>query len=447
MRYIGLILIVILVTIGCTPREDEAVKSIESEKTIEAVQKVETGTELSEEVAADDKSGMAVSTAESGDSDGKESSEELSDISELIEEVEEVSKAELTLSEMTLEEKVAQMFYVDLDTYNALDGPPVCGIIYFSHNMAAPEVLYQEIQTIKDNTTIPMFFGIDEEGGIVTRITEAVTGGTEVPGAWELANEGGFMSVYKANRVIATELRALGFNMNFAPVADIRTNPDNPVIGKRAFGDTADLVSSSIRQAMMAYDGQKIIPVIKHFPGHGDTKGDSHIETVFVDHDIERLMSTELLPFQTGIDDGIKMVMVGHIQVPGVTGDETPATLSKVMITDVLRGKMGFEGLVISDALNMRGITDVYTDEEVVEMALEAGLNIFLMPEDYTKSYDHLVKMASEDEEILEMIETSVLKILELKFSNELVLDEMEPISLEVVGSQENKDVVNGLIK
>jgi len=320
-----------------------------------------------------------------------------------------------SINNMTLEEKVAQMFYVSVEDYTNLN-LPFGGIIFFKHNIQTKEGTIQQINKFQLASKIPLFIGSDEEGGSVSRITgkNSITG-IEVPTAWTLAHSDEPSAVYTANSIIAKEIGALGFNMNFAPVADINSNKANPIIGHRAFSDIGADVAKYVQEAMLAYDTHNIIPVIKHFPGHGDTYGDSHLEAVTVKHDLNRLYAEELLPFRAGIESGINVIMIGHIQVPEVTNNDLPASLSERMIQDILREDLQFNGVVISDALNMQGITNHYTTQEVIDLGLVAGLNMFLMPESTTEAYNYLLERAKNSKEVECYVNESVSKILELK--------------------------------
>lgn len=361
---------------------------------------------------------------------------------------------------MTLEEKVSQLFYLSHGEYIKLGRPEVGGVIWFSGDMSTGEALRGEIEQLQEEVKIPLFTGVDEEGGIVTRISGAHgIGGTVMPTAWKLSSTGDLEDVYTVNSIIAKEIGALGFNMNFAPVADIRTNMNNPIIGKRAYSDNAEEVAGFVTIAVQAYRDMEIIPVAKHFPGHGDTIGDSHLQSVSVTHDMERLKQVELLPFEAAVAMDCEVIMIGHIKVPEVTEEDLPASLSKELINDLLVGEMAYEGLIITDALNMKGISSHYTTEEVVTLGLEAGLDMFLMPVDYEASHKYLLDWARSDEELHKRIDISLRKILALKYrygmlkvtgasddhadSGDEVVDALE--GLEVIGSEAHRTAVDAI--
>ncbi|MDF1618283.1 glycoside hydrolase family 3 protein [Petrocella sp. FN5] len=346
------------------------------------------------------------------------------------------------MSNMSLEAKVAQMFYVTLEDYEST-GLSYGGIIFFKHNMITAIETQNIIRKIQSELDIPAFIGLDEEGGLVTRITgEASIGGTKIPDAWVLGHATNPNAVYLANEIIAKEIRSLGFNMNFAPVGDIHTNPSNPIIGHRAFSDNPHIVGEKVIEALKAYQEHEIIPVIKHYPGHGDTKEDSHLGTAILSHDIERLMSVELVPFIEAIRDGVDVIMVGHLQVPQVTGDTTPASLSEMMIQEILIRELGFKGLVISDALNMKSIVDYYGTELMIDLGLDAGLSLFLMPEDVDNAYEYLLKKARTSIETEIKIEEAVRKIIRLKLEKNLFEYKNQVLQDPIIGQIEDRNII-----
>ena len=332
-------------------------------------------------------------------------------------EVAEVHKIERLMATMSLEEKVGQMFYVDLQTYETMN-IPAGGIILFKHDMTTWEGTKEMIAQYQEHLVVPLFVGVDEEGGIVTRITgnESI-GGTVVDNAWNLAHSGRDKAVFQASNTIAKELSDLGFNMNFAPVADINSNSANPIIGKRAFSDTPEATAAYVLEALEGYENSGVIPVIKHFPGHGNTKGDSHTESVYVEGDLLHLMENELVPFRHAIEQGVEVVMMGHISLPGIVQTTYPSSLSSEVIGEILIEQLGFEGLIISDSLAMGSIVNHYTTEEVINLGLEAGLDMFLMMNEPEEAFVYLVELATSSEEVRERVDASVLKILQLKHS------------------------------
>lgn len=351
------------------------------------------------------------------------------------------------LLDLSIEEKVAQMFYVTLEDYERT-GLSYGGIIFFKHNMTTAVDTQKRISKIQSELTIPAFIGLDEEGGLVSRITgDASIGGTKIPSAWVLGHTTTPNAVYIANEIIAREIRLLGFNMNFAPVGDIHTNPNNPIIGHRAFSDHAPVVGEKVKEAIRAYQDHDIIPVVKHYPGHGDTIKDSHLEAAILNHDLSRLRSVEFVPFKEAIRDGVDVVMVGHLQVPLVTGDATPASLSKVMIQEILIEELGFEGLVISDALNMKSIVDHYGTEIMMDQGLDAGLSLFLMPEHIDEAYGYLLERAQTSKEIEMKINQTLRKSIRLKLEKNLFEHKNQVLQDPLIGKAEDQEKIANLLE
>lgn len=342
------------------------------------------------------------------------------------------------VSGMTLEQKIAQMFVV---TPQALTGyanvtaagdttktcyqqKPVGGILYMGENLLGSEQtekMLADMQVIaKETTGLPAFLCVDEEGGSVARIAKNVAFGVNDVGS--MSEIGATLDVSKAEQAgstIGTYLNSLGFNVDFAPVADVLTNPENTVIGSRSFGSDAQVVSDMVSAELKGLQSQGIYGVVKHFPGHGGTTGDSHNEAVSLDKSLEELMATELLPFQRAVQDGVSFVMVGHISVPAVVGDDTPASLSQMMVSSVLREQLGYDGIVITDAMNMAAITNTYTADQAAVMAVNAGVDIILMPQDYDTAYNGLLAAVQDGTISEERINESVVRIVKVKQSME----------------------------
>ena len=222
---------------------------------------------------------------------------------------------------------------------------------------------------------------------------------------------------YKVGEIIANELRTIGVNLTYAPVMDIYSNPNNTVIGKRSFGSDPNTVYDMATSLKNGIEDNLVNTCIKHFPGHGDTETDSHFETPIINKTLDELENSDLLPFIKSIND-TNMIMVGHIALPKITNSSIPASLSKEIVTDLLKNKYNYKGLVITDALNMRSLTDNYSDKEIYTMAINAGVDLLLMPNG-SKNAIKYIKEAIDDEEIdINTINESVRKILTYKYSN-----------------------------
>ena len=349
-------------------------------------------------------------------------------------EIQEQEKVESMISSMTLEEKVAQMFFV---TPEALTGVspvteageltesrfseyPVGGIIYFTENMVSREqlsMMLKRMQEISESRTgLPIFLGVDEEGGRVSRLYESsVEDIPYVENMYTIGNSGDAEQAYQAGKVIGRYLKELNFNVDFAPVADIFSNPLNTVIGDRSFGSQPEAVSEMVSMAVQGLQEEGICATLKHFPGHGDTQEDSHSGYANCYKSMEELKECELQPFAAGISAGASFVMAGHISLPEVLGDQTPSSLSHEIISDVLREEMGFEGVIITDALNMGAISENYSSDEAVVKAVEAGVDMLLMPVDFITDYHAVVNAVYEGQISEERIDESVRRIIRIK--------------------------------
>ena len=342
------------------------------------------------------------------------------------------------MDSMTLEEKVCQLFMVTPEaltgvgtavqaraaTQNAFDTYPVGGVIYFSQNLQNPDqtrkMLSNTQQYAEERMGFPVFLSVDEEGGQVARVgSNAAFGVEKIGNMSDVGSRGDTQEAYEIGSTIGAYLRDLGFNMDAAPDTDVLTNPENQVVKYRSFGSDPELVSRMAAAELKGLNDQGIIGMYKHFPGHGGTTADSHEGYVYVEENLEELKSGALVPFQDGADNGLQVIMVSHIACPEVTGNNTPATLSRELVTDLLREDMGFDGLVITDALNMGAITEQYSSGEAAVAALNAGVDMLLMPADFQAAYDGVMAALENGELTEERIDESVRRILEIKLEME----------------------------
>lgn len=338
------------------------------------------------------------------------------------------------LEDMTLEEKVAQLFIIQpeaiLDvgtavaagdaTREAINQNPVGGFIYFGDNLQSKEQTQEMLKNVQtysmERTGFPAFLSVDEEGGTVARV--AGTGNFDIPKIGDMADIGAAGDVDAAKQVgedIGSYLAELGFNLDFAPVADVLSNPENTVVRDRSFGSDPELVSDMAIAVSDGLEEKGILSTYKHFPGHGATSADTHKGYAYTDKTLEELEACELIPFQWCIADGAKIIMAAHISAPNVTGDDTPTSLSKTMVTDILREKMGYTGLVVTDAMNMGAITEEYTSAEAAVKALQAGVDVVLMPENYQQAYQGVLDAVADGTLTEERIDESVTRILTVK--------------------------------
>ncbi|MCC8151497.1 MAG: N-acetylmuramoyl-L-alanine amidase [Lachnospiraceae bacterium] len=358
------------------------------------------------------------------------------------EEPEEAGTEELTLEEkvaaklekLTLEEKVAQMFVVTPEaltgvgtavqagstTQAAIEEYPVGGIVYMADNLQDPDQTAQMLENTmaysQEAVGLPIFLSVDEEGGTVTRVaSNSAFGVTDVGNMSDIGASGDTEAAYEAGCTIGSYLSELGFNLDFTPVADVLTNSENEVVKVRSFGSDAELVSQMVELEVAGLEEENVLACIKHFPGHGATGGDTHEGSVAAYRTLEELYESELVPFADAIEAGISFIMVGHFSLPEVTGDDTPCSLSSEIVTDLLREEMGYDGIVITDGLNMGAISDTYSSAQAVIRAVEAGVDMQLMPEDFRSAYEGLLAAVETGEISEERIDESVTRILTVK--------------------------------
>ncbi|NMA65192.1 MAG: glycoside hydrolase family 3 protein [Clostridiaceae bacterium] len=355
---------------------------------------------------------------------------------------------------LTLEEKIGQMFFIakrtkddgqwqlsfDKNLRRIIETYKPGGFIFFQENLDTISQTQSFIEDLQNASSIPMFIGIDEEGGIVTRLNKAENlHSTIMPEPYTIGATKNPQNAYDVSKAISREIKSLGFNLNFAPVADVFSNPKNRVIGKRAYSSDPDLASRMVTEAVNATVESGIIPVIKHFPGHGDTLQDSHTGIAIVENDIERLRSFELLPFRAGIEAGVPMVMTAHVLTPHITDDELPATLSKTMLEDILRNELEFDGIIITDGLEMSAISSYFSEEEAVVMAMNAGVDILLLPKNLENAYDALLTAVKQGKISEERINASVRRILKVKLDYIFDAPENNLNPKDVLGCEEHK--------
>ncbi|MDD2370814.1 MAG: glycoside hydrolase family 3 protein [Firmicutes bacterium] len=335
------------------------------------------------------------------------------------------------LNKMTIEEKVAQLFIITPEalskdeeittatkfTQENLEKYPVGGLIYFSKNIETPNQIRTMISKTQeysiDSIGIPMFISIDEEGGTVSRL--ASNKNFDVKSFGNLNGIKTPQDAYTLGDTIGKYLKDYGFNLNYAPIADVFTNPENIVVKYRAFSSDPNIVADYVAEEIKGLRDNQIITTLKHFPGHGNTTNDSHDGYVFTKKTIEELRACEFIPFEKGIAEGAQIVMMAHISVPNVIGDSTPSSFSPVMIQGILRKELGFEGVIITDALNMGAISNKFSSSEASFKAINAGVDLLLMPANFEKAYDGLLEAVNNGEISQERINESVTRILKLK--------------------------------
>ena len=343
------------------------------------------------------------------------------------------------LEGMTLGEKAAQLFVVlpeDLvdgvscvvqagdATRKGLETYPVGGIIYMEQNLQSEEQVKEMLRNVqqfsRERTGLPLLTCVDEEGGTVARV--AGSGNfdvTNVGNMSEIGASGDTERARQAGETIGTYLSELGFNLDFAPDADVWSNPANEIVRYRSFGTDPERVSEMSMAVLDGLMSKGVTGVIKHFPGHGATEGDTHEGYAYTNKTWGELEICELIPFQTGIEQEVPMIMVGHISLPNVTGDETPASLSHEIVTKRLREQMGYDGVVITDAMNMGAVAENYEPAEAAVKALQAGVDLILMPEDFRAAYQGVMDAVEDGTLSKKRIDQSLRRILRLKLEME----------------------------
>lgn len=337
------------------------------------------------------------------------------------------------VSSLSLEQKVAQLFFATPealtgvgqvvaagdDTREALAQLPVGGLCYFSQNLQDGEQTATMLEAVnrysQDVVGLPLFLSVDEEGGTVSRIGGAE--GFDVENVGDMRNIGDAgdpQAAYDVSTAIATYLRPLGFNLDFAPVCDI-VNGEGQVMARRSFGTSVDVVAPMVGEAVEGFLDSGLLCCAKHFPGIGGAQGDSETEAIFTGKTLDELRQEELVPFERAMDAGVPFVMVGHLSCPNVTGDDTPASLSKVMVTDVLRDELGFDGIIITDSLSMGAVTGLYSDSELGVAALQAGVDMLLMCPDLNAAYQGVLDAVEAGTISESRIEESVVRIVRTK--------------------------------
>lgn len=313
----------------------------------------------------------------------------------------------------------------------------VGGVMLFRPNVVDPAQVAGLVRTLRAvGPDLPLVVSADQEGGLVQRVRRPLT---EWPDMLSVGSAGDPARTEAVGRALGAELGALGIAWDLAPVLDVHTNPANPVIGNRAFGRTPQAV---IAQALAFWRGLRAAGVLgcgKHFPGHGDTRTDSHFDLPVVPHDLDRMRAIELAPFAAAAAAGVEAIMTAHVMFPALDAD-WPATLSRPILTGVLRGELGFRGLVVSDDLGMKAVADRWPIEELMVQGLLAGVDHFLIREPAARqvaAWEALVKAAEAHSEVRERILESAARVAEFKALSTLGLP--DPGAVEGVGTEEHR--------
>ena len=326
-------------------------------------------------------------------------------------------------SEMSLSDKIYQMMFVRPEaitgvttataasdaTRAALQKYPVGGIVYSKSNMLSKEQFASMISHTKSYAKVPLFIATDEEGGKVNRLMDSV-GTTKVDSPYSYKDNG--INTASCNaKIIANDMNNLGFNLNFAPVADVWSNPNNAVIAQRAYSNNFREAGNLVDAAVRGFHEGGVCTTLKHFSGHGDTYEDTHTSTAYVSKSRDQLENEELQVFRKGIEAGTDLVMVGHMIVENIA----PASLSEKVVTELLRNEMNFTGLIITDSLEMNAVSEHYTGGEAAVRAIKAGNDLLLEPKDLNEAVMAVMNAVSQGEITEQQINEHVLRILEVK--------------------------------
>lgn len=317
---------------------------------------------------------------------------------------------------MTLEQKVAQLFIVTPEalvegvsqvtqagdmTREGVTAHPVGGIVYFAQNLLDPEQTTTMLANVKqfyaDAGNVAPFIAVDEEGGTVVRVADnEAFGAQDVGDASALGSAGDTEAAKRAAEQIADYLMPLGFNLDFAPVADVVDPLRSDTMGLRSFSSDAAVAADMVRAEVEGFRDKKMLCCAKHFPGIGAAAGDSHEGAITIEATNEELETVDLVPFRAAIEAGVPMIMVGHVSLPNIVGDSTPAPLSSAVVQGMLRDSLGYTGIIVTDSLSMGAITDYYTPAEAAVAALKAGCDIPLMPERLDESLTRILTAKQE---------------------------------------------------
>lgn len=336
--------------------------------------------------------------------------------------------ARYLLENMTLEEKVSQLFVVSPDTLNNVTGTysvnqtitanleayPVGGVIFYEPCIYTPQQVSDLISEMQSLVSIPMFIGVDGEGGYDSGLSKfGITNSYDMMYAY---GEGGDTAlVEEIGSEIGASLTEVGFNLDFAPVADVLVDPDNTEVGRRSFGSSPETVSSMVQAMVRGLHSGHTISCMKHFPGLASTPEDTGEGTVSSPRTMEDLRSTEFLPFRAGLEAGVDMVMISHVSYPEIVSDSRPGSLSPIIVTELLRNELGYSGVVITDSFAKGAIRNNYSDGEAAVLAIQAGCDMILMPEDLEASVEAVITAVRNGNIPESRLNESVLRILSLK--------------------------------
>ena len=355
------------------------------------------------------------------------------------------------LDNMTLDEKIGQMITIGIDGYSVDDtakqlitDKKVGGVILFKNNISNSNQLLQLINDIKGiNSTnkIPIFISVDQEGGRVNRLPSEIK---SLPSNEIIGNKNDNKLAYDIGKNIGYALGSFGFNMDFAPVLDVNSNPNNTVIGDRSFSNDKDKVASLGASEINGFKDSNIISVAKHFPGHGDTATDSHYALPIINKTLDELKSVEFVPFKKAIEEKVPAIMVSHILMPQIDANN-PASMSKTIITDILRKDLKFDGLIVTDDMTMGAVTNDLDITTACINAINAGADLLLVCHGYDNEINviNAIKDSINNEIIsIDTINKSVYRILSLKENYKITDEKIEKVDINTINTK-FEDILN----
>ncbi len=351
------------------------------------------------------------------------------------------------LNNMSIEEKIGQLFIVNFEALDSSKGAiyefkeinekiirsihkyHVGGVVFFARNIETIDQTKNFVNTLQEYSKIPLFISVDEEGGKVSRIGNNTNMSTTAFESMEsIGNTNDPQLAYNAGDIIGSEIKELGFNLNFAPIADVKSS-NKAFIGERSFGSDPKVVSQMVPKFVEGLQKNGVSATLKHFIGLGIPEEDFHENSINISKTVAEYRKTDFLPFESGIKAQVDMIMVSHSFNIGITENKVPTSMSKLMLTDILRKELGFEGIIITDVMNIKPLTEVYTSKKASVEAIKAGVDILLMPQDLEDSYNALLDYVKEGKITEERINESVLRILEVKLKRGVIGEDTKLIN------------------
>ena len=365
----------------------------------------------------------------------------------------EVSETELLnekvlkkVESLSLREKIGQMFVISYNTtkfdnklYDILSKNKPGGFIVMNYNISTYEETKILIENIHNAVSIPMFIAIDEEGGKVQRLKSLTdVSVTDIPDMFTIGSINDDNLSYKIGKIIGEEVKSLGVNMVYGPVLDTG-NYETSSLKKRIISSDPLIVKQVGLNIGKGILDTGVIPVYKHFPGIANTTVDSHLKLPVINKTKEELLKMELIPFMEAIQNMAEVMMVGHVNYPNLTNDNIPSSLNKKIITDLLRDELGYHGIVVTDAINMKALTNNYTEQEIYELGIKAGVDMFIMPNDLAKAIDIVEALVNDGSIEEELINKAVIRILKVK---EKYLTNFQSLNKGYLGSNSHLKVL-----